>query len=155
MQVNRYKIIQLTLAFTLLFVATSCVEEYWPEIDSNSNQLLVVDGKITNFPGPYTVKLSLSSTLLDTAFIPQTLAKVTILDDQGNQEVLIENYPGIYQTSLGGIQGVIGRSYKINIVLNNGNTYESDYEKLLSPVEIEDVLYEQEWNYQYLVGESC
>ncbi len=125
----------------------SCVEKYSPELKNNNDHFLVVDGQINNYPGPYTVKLSYSSSVLDTLFIPKSSAILTILDNQGNKEILTEESPGIYKTSPNGIQGIIGHSYKINIWVENGNIYESEYEELLNPANIESLYYENEWRY--------
>lgn len=134
---------------SLLVLSTSCVEKYWPELITDTDHFLVVDGKISNLSGPYTIKLSNSSSILDTLFIPISSANVTILDDQGNKELLTEEDPGIYKTSFDGIQGIVGRSYKVNIELANGEIYESAYEKLLSPVGIGEVYFEKEWQYAH------
>lgn len=128
-------------------MTTSCVEEYWPDLDSLNTRALVVNGKISNLSGPYTVKLSYSSSVLDTLLIPISSAIVTILDNQGNNETLTEQYPGVYITGVNGIQGIIGHSYKINIQLQTGEIYESNYEKLLNPIGIEKISFEKEWRY--------
>ncbi len=143
MQVNKNRFRQLAIIFALFFYTTSCVEEYWPALNANSNQLLVIDGKITNFPGPYTIKLSTSSSIDEAVFTHLSLAKVTIIDNQGNQELLTEKTPGIYKTSPVGMQGIVGRSYKIKIQLNNGKIYESAFEELKTPVEVENVIAEE------------
>ncbi|MBE0655076.1 MAG: DUF4249 family protein, partial [Bacteroidales bacterium] len=144
---NRYRFNKWMVLFGLFFISTSCVEKYWPELNKENEKILVVDGRISNFPGPYTVKLSSSSSVLDTLFIPKSSATVTILDDHGNQEVLTETSPGIYQTKPDGIQGIIGNSYKIKINLLDGTSYESDFEELLNPAAVEDVYYEKEMHY--------
>jgi hypothetical protein len=145
MQVNRSKIQLIVSIFALFFLTTSCVEEYWPELDSNSDKIVVVDGKITNFPGPYTVKLSYSSSIDSSYYKPIPSAEVIIIDDQGNREILTENDSGIYLTKIGGLQGVVGNSYKIKITLSNGNIYESEFEELQDPVEVENVYVEESW----------
>ena len=143
MQANRY--IQLAAIFSLIFFASSCVEEYWPELSTNNDQLLVIDGKITNFPGPYTVKLSSASSINEALFLPISQAKVIIIDNQGNQEFLTEKSPGTYETRPDGMQGIIGRSYKIKVELNSGKAYESQLEELKKPVEVSEVSVEESW----------
>lgn len=145
MKKHRLKIGFLILLFFVL--ASSCVEEYWPDINSSNTQMLVVDGKISNFPGPYTIKLSYSSALADTNFLAVTSARVTILDDEGSSEQLKEKSPGIYQTDAQGIKGQIGHAYKTKIILANGKTYESDFETLKKPLEVESVEYDKQWRY--------
>ena len=128
----------------LLGSLASCIEEYWPNISASDNKILVVDGMITNDPGPYTVKLSTSSSIEDHTFNPVTDAIVQIIDNDGSSETLSEVNPGIYETSETGIQGVVGRSYKIIINTNEGKNYESEFEKLPLPIEIESVTTEIE-----------
>ncbi len=122
---------------------TSCIEEYWPELEGSYEDLLVVDGKITNEAGPYTIHLSKSSSLLNDAYNPLTGAIVIISDDEGNSETLFESSPGNYHTSIIGMQGVIGRKYKLSIS-TEGKTYESNYEELLAPIGIEAISYAEE-----------
>lgn len=130
----------------LLFLASACVEKYWPEINPDGIDYLVVEGKISNQAGPYTIILSSTSSILDTTFIPKSGARITLLDDRGNQEILQETNPGYYKTASAGMQGIIGNSYKIQIELSDGRVYETEYETLLAPIPVESVSYKQEWS---------
>jgi len=121
----------------------SCVEEYWPELNSDYDNLLVVDGKITNEAGPYTIKLSHSSSLSEPSQNPLSDAIVIISDNEGNSETLSETSSGTYETSITGMQGVIGRMYKLSIS-TEGKTYESAFEELLAPVGVESVSHKEE-----------
>ncbi len=116
----------------------SCREKYWPELDKYE-EVLVVDGLITNEPGPYTIKLSLSVPMDSAELIPYPDCKLVISDEGGNSENLTETEPGVYMTSPDGLQGAIGRKYQLQIITPNGNTYESPYEELRTPVGIDSV----------------
>ena len=112
------------------------------EIDILSQQyekLLVVDGMITNQPGPYTVKISYSSMVNDAQYKGLKNCKVTIEEENGTREVLEEGYHGIYETSPNGIQGIPGNSYRLIIETEEGKTYQTDYHKLNIPVEIDTI----------------
>lgn len=127
---------------TLLYilVATilgSCLDPYYPEINDYLD-LPVVEGSITNGPGPYIVKLSRSVALDNMKSKPIRGAIVTISDDTGIQETLWESAPGTYSTSVTGIKGVTGRSYRLTIE-TDGKTYQSNYETLKEPVDIDSV----------------
>lgn len=141
--------IRRSILFLLIFLSissmvfVSCIEEYWPELDSEYQDLLVVDGKITNEAGPYIINLSRSSSLLDPIFNTIRGAIVTISDDEGNYEILSEQSFGNYTTSVGGIQGVVGRKYKLTIAIEE-KTYESEYEELIAPVGIEALSFKEE-----------
>lgn len=127
----------------LSLLLSSCVEEYWPELKEVHDGSLVVDGKITNQAGPYTVKLSHAISFQDSVFRPKVGATVKIIDSEGNVEVLLEALPGEYQTSNQDFIGIIGRSYKVQIVTANGKEYESEFEELKNPTQIESVTYEE------------
>lgn len=122
----------------LLITSIGCVDEYWPEIDKYED-LLVVDGMISNKPGPYTVKLSISSSVDNPMYIPYSGATVIISDQLGNNEFLSEIEYGIYTTSPSGIQGVVGRKYRIEIKTTDNKSYNSPFVKLKSPVGVDSV----------------
>lgn len=149
MKINISKVTKLLFFIILSFAAyVSCVEEYWPELGGDTENLLVVDGKITNEPGPYTIKLYRTSTIeQEPQSIAELNANVTIFDDEGNSENLTEIGNGIYMTSETGIQGIIGRKYKLSINTSSGKSYESAFEEMRTPVEIEEVTFKQEINH--------
>jgi Domain of unknown function (DUF4249) len=131
------------LVGVLLFNA--CIDRVNIRIPNASTSQLVVDGLITDEPGPYTVKLSLSSKIesfLEFSTRPVSLAKVTIFDNEGNSELLdeINDGDGIYQTKPGGIRGVVGREYALRIETYEGEVYESIPDKM-NPVGKVDSLY--------------
>jgi len=138
------KKIPILAYFIILIFNFSCVEKYPVEIVEEYDQSLVVDGKITNEPGPYTILLSRSTSIEKPEPNPVTGAMVQIVDNAGNSETLTEIGPGIYKTAVSGIQGTIGRSYKLIIRTENGENYESEFDELLAPVGIESLTYKQE-----------
>ncbi|GAA4402447.1 hypothetical protein GCM10023187_17540 [Nibrella viscosa] len=105
---------------------------------------LVVEGLITDRPGPYTVKLTTSA---DYSFKSVNLlvngATVTISDNAGNQEVLKEiGSSGSYQSSPTGIRGVAGRTYTLTIQTRDGKRYVSEPELLKATPPILKAYYE-------------
>jgi hypothetical protein len=128
----------------VLILATACVEEYDPQVD-RYEQLVVVDGMITNDEGPYQVKLSYSSNLHEPRVIPLTGAGVIIRDSQGHAEYLTEIEEGLYQTDPNGIKGTIGHLYQVEIQTPDGKIYRSSFENLPEPVELDRVYTEVEY----------
>ena len=110
------------LVITAIFILLSSCEKVI-YVDLNTvNPIVVVQGNITDLPGPYTVQLNTTVDYYDPNVFPAvTGAKVTVSDNAGNSEVLKETSPGIYQTST--LQGVIGRTYSLNIVTSGGAVY--------------------------------
>jgi len=137
----------MNLVFIILVIVffTTCEESYWPELDGKYQDLLVIEGMITNNPGPYILQLSKSTSVDDPEYSSFTNCEAVISDDQGNSELLSEVEPGNYYTAIDGIQGVVGRKYKITIQSPEGKTYESDFEELLEPIEIDTVFVELEY----------
>ena len=137
--VNLYdRLMHFFILISMIFIV-GCVDEFWPELNDKYDNLLVVDGMITNAPGPYTISLSHSSTLIYPKYFPLTGYEVIITDDNGNSETLTEQEEGTYRSASDGMQGEIGRSYKMIIHDPAGKTYESDFEKLIAPVEIDTI----------------
>ncbi len=103
---------------------------------------LVVDGMITNEAPPYIVKLTYTGVYEASNRISENQAvsgaRITISDDLG-QKIQLEQVleePGKYQTNDPTYRGQIGRIYKVNIELPNGEIYESKPEKLAAVPEI-------------------
>src|SRR5512145_2625953 len=106
--------IRFLYIFLILGLAVGCLDPYFPHTNDYVD-LPVIEGMITDRPGPYTIRLTHSTAIENMAIKPIQGATVTIFDDLGNQEVLEETEPGIYQTSISGIRGQIGRSYWITV----------------------------------------
>jgi len=141
---NKHRKVKFWLLTISVIILSSCIEEYWPDLKNGSDNLLVVDGMISNAPGPYTVKLSRTSSIQNPEFIPVKNAMVYIIDESGTQELLNEISEGVYQTSENGILGVIGQKYKLYIRVS-GKAYESDFQEILDPVRVASVNYQQDY----------
>ncbi|GJM32791.1 MAG: hypothetical protein DHS20C18_17920 [Saprospiraceae bacterium] len=139
---------------SILCLLSSCVERFYPEVDKYDG-LLVVEGKITNEPGPYTIRLNRSIGVYDFQkdYLPEINASVHILDDLGNSFQLSEIEAGVYQNLASGLQGIPGRSYKLIIDLENGETYETPFEKMKEPTSIESV--DARIEYKYFLDEDA
>jgi len=137
--------------FFVLILLDACVDPANIDIPAFQYQI-VVDGYITTDPGPYVVKLYRSRPLgtadLD-RLIPEKFAKVWIKDDQGTTEQLTETEPGVYQTSINGIQGITGRKYHVEITTTSGKKYES------TPDEIRPVGEVTAINYEFVEGNGA
>lgn len=112
----------LTTLLGCLFLLTACDDVI--ELDVHSGKdALVVDGWITNNPGPHYVKLFKTVRYFDTPDFPAVQnATLTLTDDLGNQEILTEVTPGKYEIK--NIAGVVGRTYTLDIITTDG-TYKA------------------------------
>src|SRR6267142_1779340 len=133
---------KLTKCVGLLFLMLdACIEPFNVKIAGNQ-QTIVVDGLITDQPGPYTVLLYKALPLDNEFHYPDWVmgASISIHDDLGNSETLTERTSGHYMSSV--LQGVVGRSYHIGIVTQDGKTYESTPEKMLPVGDFSNLRYD-------------
>lgn len=135
------------LFFIVMLFTGSCITEFIPETDDNS-EMLVVEGMITNIAGKNTIKLSKSQALSsNTAGAPYTRCTVIITDDLGYMTPLYEKSNGIYVPDPS-FAGVVGREYKLTIRTNNSGasnyTYESVPVKMVPVPPIDTIYYEKQ-----------
>lgn len=133
------------LLILLVFLCIACEERFKPDIGSDYQNQLVVEGAISNLPGPYSVKLSISSEVENPQFIPLSGFTVFFVDDYGNSVYLPETSPGMYITEDSSFTGVAGRKYKIELTSPDGKSYASDFELLRQPTEIRSVSHKLEY----------
>lgn len=134
---------QIGWALALLGIWTSCIDQI--EVDLlDRSQLLVVNGKLTDQPGPHSVQLTWSIPLDSLVFIPIIGSRVSIAEEGGNSVQLREVEPGLYQTEAGEIQGEIGKRYQLQLSLANGQVYESDWMEVRKSPPIDSLYYELE-----------
>ena len=118
--VNKY------LALLIYLGISGCIDPFDPEVPENNQAFMVVDGIITDQPGPYTVKISRSTSLKGDSDLV-TDAEVSIEVQNGGTETLVETHDGVYETR--GLQGETGKSYRLTIN-SGGQTYRSTWELL-------------------------
>lgn len=111
MNVKQY----ITLCIILMSaLGSGCVSEFVPDIHEE-DELLVVEGLITDQPEPCMIKISRSLPVgAKNRIRPLRGCAVTVSDDLGNRYSFAEGDTGVY-TSPQGFQGIPGRSYKVFI----------------------------------------
>lgn len=141
------------ILFLILLFTDSCIDRLTFKIGDLDNGLFVVDGMISDQPGPYTVKLFRSRDVdEDLRFSEPLLAKeVIIASEDGEAESLKEVGVGEYQTDPNGIRGQVGKDYHVRIELYDGSVYESKPEKLKAGGTLDSLYYEFE-SYEPLEG---
>lgn len=132
--------------FLGLILVDSCIDRIDIPIPPVSPAALVVDGAITDAPGPYTVKLTRGIHLDDSKLVgdPVQARSVTLFDNFGNSELMKESKTGVYQTQPNGMRGVIGGEYYIRIETMDGHIVESVPDKINPVGDIDSLYYEFE-----------
>jgi|HubBroStandDraft_1064217.scaffolds.fasta_scaffold154531_2 hypothetical protein len=99
---------------------------------------LVIQGEVTNAPGPYAVSISRSvGFYADNNFPPVSGASVTISDNTGVTDSLTEVTPGVYMTHT--LQGVPGNTYSLSVT--TGDSIYSSVSTMPQPVPLDSVTF--------------
>jgi len=124
-----------------ILLSVSCVDPLKIKVFDDADRL-VVDGEITDAPGPYKVRLFHSSRVDESTLHPifEKGASIWIIDDTGQEEKLIETDDGIYETQT--LQGVAGKSYHLKIITTDGREYASTVQQLYSAGNITAINFE-------------
>lgn len=132
------KSISYIIASLFFLIISGCITQFVPETDEDQN-LVVVEGLITDQPDVNTIKLSRSLPLGKKIILrPLRGCSVSITDDQGSTFLLTESSTyGTYLTNVSEFQGVVGRKYTLHINTNNSTTTHYSYQSL--PMELRAV----------------
>jgi hypothetical protein len=122
MKILNSNIILLAIISAITFSA--CEEIINIDLNTASPHLTVT-AIVTDQAGPYYVTLSKTESFFSSndSFPAVRNALVTISDDAGNSDTLLESQPGTYKTST--LQGISGRTYHLKIIAE-GHTYEAN-----------------------------
>lgn len=132
------KVTQKIFWFLCFGLITSCINPV--EFDTETpTGILVVNGGITTSHRPDIVSLSFAVEYDTQVFKPIVGAMVVISDDVGNMEELVDIGAGRYELQKTKVQGVVGRTYEVEIRLFNGKTYRSKPEKILPPIPLDSL----------------
>lgn len=107
----------------------SCVDRV--DLSLPASELpLIIDGMITDQPGPYAVRLSRAFPVdgVGHSYNGVTGAVVAIADNTGAVDTLTEFSPGYYLTTF--LQGVVGRTYQLKVTTESGMNLESTLETM-------------------------
>jgi len=145
----------------LLFLSSlaGCISPYVPETDEKE-ELLVVEGIITNQQGINTIKLSRSIPLWkNQGAEPLNGCNVWLSDDLGQIYSLKGTAYGTYITDSATFRGETGRKYTLHITINTSSgirNYESFPVEMKPVPPIDTIYYEKEAHvYQQLDVEGC
>jgi hypothetical protein len=118
------------------------------DVEINSDFPIVIDGFISDQPGPYIINVSKAFDIESKSSqkAPVSVKQIVISDNKGNSETLTESSIGVYKTKPNGIRGIVGNVYKIRVELPAGEVFESTPDTLVAGSAIDTLysLYENE-----------
>jgi len=119
------QLFQTLISVLCLCTLASCKEEYEPQIKSNEQSVLVVEGILNSGDEPTTVKLSRTTKLNDSAMVqPVTGAALAVESESGSSTALYESAPGTYN---GFLTLDPTEKYQLRITTADQKAYASDF----------------------------
>lgn len=110
------------LAMIAALITSACRKDIHLNLQ-NASGMLVIEGNVSDQPGPYVVQLSRTVTFYDKdTTIPVSGAAISITDDAGGYDSLTEQAPGYYYTTA--LSGTVGRTYHMHARVD-GKDYEA------------------------------
>jgi hypothetical protein len=138
MPVNRYLIFLL-----LLLICRSCIEPFEPDI-RESQEVLVINGMITDQPGTHYVEISRSTPYNKPFYQPLRGCVVTVSDENGDMIYYEESKSGKYVADIPGSFLAVGKAYSLQVYTPDQKEYHSDYDTLMACPPIDTIYYEVE-----------
>jgi hypothetical protein len=123
-------------------VASSCEDPIDIDIPDGPERL-VVEGWITDQPGPYQIRLSFTNNFNDPAPNPKVLnARVRVDDSEGRSHDFTEVSNGVYGSDIDW-KGEVGFEYTCTVLLEDGTTIVSTAELLGAPPDLDSLFYKE------------
>jgi hypothetical protein len=122
-----------------LLLLFSCKEIYEPDTEFLEN-VVVVNGLITNEPGQHRIQINLTS---KNETRPLNGAYVYVMDNEGNMTVFTEPFSGWYENGMyyspETFAAEYEKTYQLFITTPEGKEYESKVQTMLQPIQIDSI----------------
>jgi len=125
----------------IMLCTVSCIEPFQPEIKERQD-MLVINGLISDKPGWHSVEISRATPYNEPGFIPVSGCVVRVEDNNGRGVTYSEFEPGIYRAELEESFLAVNNLYKLYVSTEDGKEYQSDYDSLLACPPIDSLYYE-------------
>lgn len=131
--------IKITTIFFLLpiLMLIGCTEQYILQTET-FEEAIVVEATLTNELKIQEIKLSRTYKLEATSQTSESGAQVYVTDSDSNQYDFLEN-DGLYQSEIP-FKAQVGKRYRLNIITQNGKTYQSESEVLTTENPMQEVV---------------
>jgi hypothetical protein len=126
----------------LLFLA-GCIEPYSPNLHGEAENIYVVSGEVTDREGYQVVEISKAAPIGQPVYIPVTGGVLSIEDDRGHVFGMEEFSAGQYRVWMDQQFLKAGNSYRLRIMLPDGDEILSDYDMMHSSPGMDSVYYER------------
>lgn len=128
----------VTLPMIILF--STCIEPFEPDIDKYESAIVIV-GELVETDSIQQVEVSISSNYNDRKLLPVTGCVIYVEDDKGNVFNYFEIEDGKYICHIEPAYLNVGTSYRLVVNTSEGNTYASEFDKMLECPDIDSVYF--------------
>ncbi len=118
-----------------------CIKEFEPGDYGDSPSYVVVDAALNDQQGKQLIKISLSNSISDSAYIHLPDCKVKVIDKFDNEFAFYEKDMA-YEGSIDSEFMYVGNAFKLSFISPDGKEYESLFEELKANASIESVYWE-------------
>ncbi len=143
----------------MILICSTCLDRISFDIDKPTITGIVVEGYISDQPGPYEVRVTNAFDIesIESQKVYVSAKRLSIYSNQGDTEDLDQVDVGIYQTKPDGIRGVAGGVYTLRIELFDGRIYESLPDTIIAAGKMDSVYleYKSEYNSIGVKEYSC
>jgi hypothetical protein len=136
------QVIKTVISIIILVPAlNACIEPFTPDI-GGCQDMMVINGRITDQEGFQYVDVSRTSSFNDPVPRPERGCNVRVFDDRGNAFQYEEASPGYYRCWIDKQYLVPGTRYKVDVTTGDGNVYQSAEDVMIMCADIDSVYYE-------------
>jgi len=140
----RFRRIAISMVMVTILLS-SCVERYRPDDLYLKEGVLVINAHINDNPGIQTIEISRSSHPEHPSFIPESNCFTLLLREDGESiEFSDSEQPGIYTADLDADFLRPGMQFQVQFVTQDGNEYQSDFDKIRPVPTIDSIYYKVE-----------
>jgi hypothetical protein len=125
----------------LMLIVSSCIKPFYPEIESQDANKLVISGQVTDDGEIQTVNISITSPIGEPEYLPVSGCTVMILDNSGNEFLMTDTGDGNYQTIVDLSYLLPGASFQLQVTTAAGDRIESSFDTLSACPEVDSVYY--------------
>lgn len=145
--------INALLAIVVMLCLASCVERYHPDDLYLKDGLLVISAHITDKPGTQTIEVSRSSHPELPSFNAEVGCFIILFREDGDsREFIASEEPGFYTAELDSTFLRTGMAFQIQVITQDGNEYQSDFDMIRPVPAIDSIYYKLEE--MYYTGED-
>jgi hypothetical protein len=128
----------LIVGFWSSLLLSGCVDPFVLE-SSSYEELIVVDGMLSDQPGPYEVRISTSVRIDQILYKPLSQCSVWVSDESGATYPFPESAYGVYHSDSASFIGKVGMGYQLHVISPSGEEYVSRTERIRPAIGIDSV----------------